>query len=81
LGFHAVAHAGQVWAIVVNHLHSHRLAALADVGVDYGSDLRPVERVVVDVGLDVMREAADGAPGSSRSFAIARSATRASRSP
>lgn len=42
-------------AIVVNHhLPSQDLAVLVDVGVDYASDLRHVERVVTDVGREVM---------------------------
>jgi small-conductance mechanosensitive channel len=50
-------------AIIVNHyLPSQDLAVLVDVGVDYGSDLRHVERVVVDVSRDVMREVAGGVP-------------------
>jgi small-conductance mechanosensitive channel len=50
-------------AIVVNHdLPSRDLAVLVDVGVDYGSDLRHVERVVVEVGRGVMREVPGGVP-------------------
>ena len=50
-------------AIVINHhLPSHQLAVLVDVGVDYGSDLRHVERVVADVGRGVMQEVAGGVP-------------------
>jgi small-conductance mechanosensitive channel len=50
-------------AIVVNHhLPSQDLAVLVDVGVDYGSDLRHVERVVVEVGRDVMRDVDGGVP-------------------
>jgi small-conductance mechanosensitive channel len=50
-------------AIVVNHhLPSHDLAVLVEVGVDYASDLRHVERVVEDVGRDVMRAVAGGVP-------------------
>lgn len=50
-------------AIVVNHhLPSEDLAVLVDVGVDYASDLSHVERVVADVGRDVMREVAGGVP-------------------
>ena len=42
-------------AVVVNHhLPSRDLAVLVEVGVDYGSDLQHVERVVTDVGRDVM---------------------------
>jgi small-conductance mechanosensitive channel len=50
-------------AIVVNHhLPSQDLAVLVDVGVDYDSDLGHVERVVVDVGREVMREVPGGVP-------------------
>lgn len=50
-------------AIVVNHhLPSQDLAVLVDVGVDYASDLRHVERVVMEVGRDVMTEVAGGVP-------------------
>jgi len=50
-------------AIVVDHhLPSQDLAVLVDVGVDYSSDLAQVERVVVDVGRDVMRGVAGGVP-------------------
>jgi small-conductance mechanosensitive channel len=50
-------------AIVVNHhLPSQDLAVLIEVGVDYASDLRHVERVVVEVGRDVMREVTGGVP-------------------
>lgn len=42
-------------AVVVNHhLPARDLAVLVDVGVDYSSDLRHVERVVMEVGKDVM---------------------------
>jgi small-conductance mechanosensitive channel len=48
-------------AIVVNHdLPSQDLAVLVEVGVDYTSDLRHVERVVVDVGRQVMRDVCGG---------------------
>jgi small-conductance mechanosensitive channel len=48
-------------AIVVNHhLPSEDLAVLVEVGVDYASDLRHVERVVMDVGGEVMREVPGG---------------------
>ena len=48
-------------AIVTNHhLPSRDLAVLVQVGVDYASDLARVERVVIDVGRDVMREVAGG---------------------
>jgi small-conductance mechanosensitive channel len=50
-------------AIVVNHhLPSADLAVLVEVGVDYASDLRHVERVVVDVGREVMRDVPGGVP-------------------
>jgi small-conductance mechanosensitive channel len=50
-------------AIVVNHhLPSQDLAVLVEVGVDYASDLGQVERVVVDVGRNVMHEVAGGVP-------------------
>jgi small-conductance mechanosensitive channel len=50
-------------AIVVNHhLPSQDLAVLVDVGVDYASDLRHVERVVADVGRGVMRDVTGGVP-------------------
>lgn len=50
-------------AIVVNHhLPSQDLAVLVEVGVDYASDLRRVERVVVEVGRDIMREIPGGVP-------------------
>lgn len=50
-------------AIVTNHdLPSQDLAVLVEVGVDYASDLRQVERVVMDVGADVMRTVTGGVP-------------------
>jgi small-conductance mechanosensitive channel len=50
-------------AIVVNHhLPSRDLAVLVDVGVDYASDLVHVERVVMDVGREVMVEVPGGLP-------------------
>jgi small-conductance mechanosensitive channel len=50
-------------AIVVNHhLPSQDLAVLVEVGVDYASDLRHVERVVVEVGRAVMSEVTGGVP-------------------
>jgi small-conductance mechanosensitive channel len=50
-------------AIVVNHhLPSQDLAVLVDVGVDYASDLRHVEQVVVEVGRGVMREVTGAVP-------------------
>jgi small-conductance mechanosensitive channel len=52
-------------AIVVNHhLPSADLAVLVEVGVDYASDLRRVERVVTEVGREVMAEV----PGGVREF-------------
>ncbi len=48
-------------AIVVNHhLPSQDLAVLVEVGVDYSSDLRQVERVVTEVGRSVMLEVTGG---------------------
>ena len=42
---------------MINHsLPSQDLAVLVDVGVDYASDLAHVERVVTDVGREVMAE-------------------------
>ena len=42
-------------ALVVNHdLPSQEMAVLVEVGVDYASDLDHVERVVTEVGTDVM---------------------------
>jgi small-conductance mechanosensitive channel len=50
-------------AIVINHhLPTRDLAVLVDVGVDYASDLTHVERVVVDVGREVMTEVPGGVP-------------------
>jgi small-conductance mechanosensitive channel len=50
-------------AIIVNHhLPSQDLAVLVEVGVDYTSDLRHVERVVVEVGRIVMRDVTGGVP-------------------
>jgi small-conductance mechanosensitive channel len=50
-------------AIVVNHhLPSSDLAVLVEVGVDYASDLRQVEHVVIGVGREVMTEVAGGVP-------------------
>jgi small-conductance mechanosensitive channel len=50
-------------AIVVNHhLPSQDLAVLVDVGVDYASDLKHVERVVMEVGSEVMAEVPGGVP-------------------
>lgn len=50
-------------AIVVNHhLPSPDLAVLVDIGVDYASDLRHVERVVTEVGRSVMSEVPGGVP-------------------
>jgi small-conductance mechanosensitive channel len=48
-------------AIVVNHhLPSQDLAVLVEVGVDYASNLRQVERVVIDVAREVLREVPGG---------------------
>ena len=48
-------------AIVVNHhLPSQDLAVLVEVGVDYGSELVDVERVVTEVGRQVMRDVPGG---------------------
>jgi small-conductance mechanosensitive channel len=48
-------------AIVVNHhLPSEDLAVLVEVGVDYASDLRHVEQVVMEVGRQVMAEVPGG---------------------
>ena len=50
-------------AIVVNHhLPSHDLAVLVEVGVDYSSNLTDVERIVGDVGREVMMEVSGGVP-------------------
>jgi small-conductance mechanosensitive channel len=50
-------------SIVVNHhLPSQDLAVLVEVGVDYASDLRQVERVVIEVGRRVMAEVPGGVP-------------------
>jgi small-conductance mechanosensitive channel len=50
-------------AIVVNHhLPSQDLAVLVEIGVDYASDLRQVERVVMEVGREVMAEVPGGVP-------------------
>ncbi len=50
-------------ATVVNHhLPSHDLAVLVEVGVDYASDLTNVERVVGDVGREVMTQVPGGVP-------------------
>jgi small-conductance mechanosensitive channel len=50
-------------AIVVNHsLPSQDLAVLVEVGVDYSSNLTHVERVVTEVGREVMTEIPGGVP-------------------
>jgi small-conductance mechanosensitive channel len=50
-------------AIVVNHhLPSQDLAVLVEVGVDYASDLSHVERVVTEVGGEVMTSVPGGVP-------------------
>ena len=48
-------------AVVINHhLPSPDLAVLVEVGVDYASNLEHVERVVADVGRQVMTQVAGG---------------------
>jgi small-conductance mechanosensitive channel len=48
-------------AVVVNHhLPSQDLAVLVEVGVDYASDLAHVERVVTEVGREVMAHVTGG---------------------
>jgi small-conductance mechanosensitive channel len=50
-------------AIVINHnLPSQDMAVLVNVGVDYASDLRHVERVVMAVGREVMADVPGGVP-------------------
>jgi small-conductance mechanosensitive channel len=50
-------------AIVVNHhLPSEDLAVLVEVGVEYSSDLRHVERVVMEVGREIMTTVTGGVP-------------------
>ena len=50
-------------AIVVNHhLPSQDLAVLVEVGVDYASDLRQVEQVVMEVGREIMTDVPGGVP-------------------
>ena len=50
-------------AILVNHhLPSQDLAVLVEVGVDYASELRHVERVVTEVGRSVMQEVTGAVP-------------------
>jgi small-conductance mechanosensitive channel len=50
-------------AVVVNyHLPSQDLAVLVEVGVDYGSDLQHVERVVTEVGREIMVQVTGGVP-------------------
>jgi small-conductance mechanosensitive channel len=50
-------------AIVVNHhLPARDLAVLVEVGVDYASDLSHVERVVTEVGNEVMSQVPGGIP-------------------
>jgi len=50
-------------AVVINHhLPAQDLAVLVEVGVDYASDLRHVERVVIDVGREVMTQVPGGVP-------------------
>ncbi len=50
-------------AIVTNYdLIQNEMAVLVQVGVDYDSDLKNVERVTVEVGSDVMRTVSGGVP-------------------
>jgi small-conductance mechanosensitive channel len=50
-------------AVVVNHhLPSSDLAVVVEAGVDYASDLREVERVVMEVGRAVMAEVPGAVP-------------------
>ncbi|MEZ5293777.1 MAG: mechanosensitive ion channel family protein [Vicinamibacterales bacterium] len=50
-------------ALVVNYsLPSRDLAVLVEMGVDYASDLAVVERVVMEVGAEVMRDVPGGVP-------------------
>jgi small-conductance mechanosensitive channel len=50
-------------AIVINHqLPTQDLAVLVNVGVDYASNLRDVERVVGEVGREVMEAVQGGVP-------------------
>lgn len=50
-------------AIVINHhLPAEDLAVLVEVGVDYASDLRQVERVVMEVGREIMSDVPGGVP-------------------
>jgi small-conductance mechanosensitive channel len=50
-------------AIIVNHhLPAQDLAVLVEVGVDYASDLSHVERVVTEVGNEVMSQVPGGIP-------------------
>lgn len=48
--------------LVNHHLPSQDLAVLVEVGVDYSSDLRQVERTAVEVGRSVMREVPGAVP-------------------
>lgn len=69
-------------AIVVNHhLPSQDLAVLVEVGVDYSSDLRHVERVVIEVGRNVMLEVTGGVTEFQPLSGTTLSGTRASISP
>jgi small-conductance mechanosensitive channel len=50
-------------AIVTNYYQPEQeMAVLIQVGVSYGSDLRKVEKVTVEVGKEVMREVEGGVP-------------------
>jgi small-conductance mechanosensitive channel len=61
LAMAVVPNAKLAQAVVVNHhLPSQELAVLVEVGVDYASDLGHVERVVIDVGREVMAEVPGG---------------------
>ncbi len=50
-------------AQIVNYYYPEReMAVLVQVGVHYGSDLKHVEKVTVEVGREVMKEVAGGVP-------------------
>jgi small-conductance mechanosensitive channel len=68
-------------AVVVNHhLPSSDLAVVVEAGVDYASDLREVERVVMEEGPAVMAEVPGAVPEFEPLSAITRSRIRASTS-
>lgn len=49
--------------IIINYyLRGREIAVLVQVGVSYDSDLQKVERVTIEVGKEVMREAPRGVP-------------------